>query len=504
LKRSSTAAAVGAIGSFLSLIVGAGSDLLLARRLGAHAATDAYFAGIAIPLALGGVLGASVTFTFVPVIAGSRKDGAQMSSRIVWDIAGGVALIGAVIAVLLGVFAHLVTAFVFARLPLPTHVLASAVLVRFATVMPCAALAELLIAVYYLRSAPALPSIVRLFPSGATFTYLLVESSPSVTSLAIVAAVGFIAQVVVLGVGLCWAPEFVFGQRVAHRRDLLRRALVATLPMLAGMLVYRSIPVIERSFLSAFPEGSIAAVAFASRIFQAAGGVFGAGLLAGMLGPVNDLVARAEWRALLDIVERACRILLFVLVPIALLYPATGPGPLSMVFGTRFTPSSLATCHLALCWYLAALPASSIGTVVGQVLYGMSETTRVTLIGVATTTLYVVLILTLRPLIGITAVPFAFAIEVFTGLLVTLRLLNARLRTVGSRGLALGEPLARDAALAALFALLLLFSRSVIGVSAVGTVALAGAALLGYFATSLALPEFFESKWLVKRLTGAM
>ena len=142
MKRNSTAAAVGALGSLLSLIIGAGSDLLLAWRFGAHAPTDAYFAGIAIPLALGGVLGASVTFTFVPILTASRDD-TRMSAGVLWDVAG-VALVGTVVAALLGVFADGVTTVVVARLPLPTHMLASAVLVRFAAAVPGAAHVRLL------------------------------------------------------------------------------------------------------------------------------------------------------------------------------------------------------------------------------------------------------------------------------------------------------------------------------------------------------------------------
>jgi putative peptidoglycan lipid II flippase len=480
---------------------GAGSDVALAWRVGARASTDAYFAGITIPLTVAGILGSAATFTFVPMLVAARQRSALQCAGVLWDVFAGLAMTGAVLAAAISVSADAITSTVFARLPPATHALATTVLVRFAAVIPFAALTEILTAAHYLRSRVYLPSAARLVPAGATFSYLLLAPSPSVVHLAEVSALGIAGQVAVLTLGLWRSPEFGLAGRVRAPRDVLRRAALATLPMVAGMLVYRSIPVVERSFLSAFPEGSIAAVAFASRIFQAAQGVLGAGLVASMLRPVNELVAAAEWERLAALVQRGCRVLLFLLVPVALVYAGMGPGPLRLTLARRFTPQALANAHIALSWYLVALVPAVLGTVVSQVLYAMSETTRVTVIGFYTTAHYVAAIPMTKPFIGIAAVPMAFAGEVLCGLVVTLWALNRRLRLRGAHGISLWPAVVRYGTLALLLALALAAARHALVASDLAAGGLSLLALAAYGATASRLPGLSsEPRWLLSRL----
>jgi putative peptidoglycan lipid II flippase len=421
-------------------------QMLIARLFGAGAAVDAFVAANTLPQYIVTVLIGTLPVVFIPVLTSWAEDSAR--------VAGGVMLIfgsATTLCALAGIaLAPQLIRLATPGLPTPTQQLAVKMAAILWPSIIASALVSLVTGLSHVRRQFTWPAAV---PVIGTFlnVLLLVILSPRLGIMsAAVAATANLAVQAALILPLAREPL----SRIAPRpwaHPGVREVLALLWPLVLSGFLIRAPLVVERYLASNMPPGSIAHVAYASRITILVSFLLSTGIATVTFPRLAENVASASYEMLGANFATAIRSMWVVAAP------ATAAGilfarPLVETFlqHGQFTAHDTDGVAMLLRVYLLAV-AGSIGMITGRTLYALKAMRLLAAVGAIEGLLYVVYTRLLVERIGVIGVAWGFVIYLLASVTWQIAVIRHRIQWRGASATAIA--LAKTAVAAILAAI---------------------------------------------------
>jgi putative peptidoglycan lipid II flippase len=396
------------------------SNMFIAARFGAGEDMDMYMAATTLPTLAALILGGSLVSTFLPVFAEYRQKDVLEGWKIVSTFINLSALVSSVFC----------AAAMFYALPLskamapglsPGQLSASADLMRW--LLPGIVLTvinELVSSVFYSNKRFLEPMLIKVIAPLLTILYVAAfASSLSLRSLVFATLTSGAVQTCILMFGLFREKTFHYSFSLDWRHPGVRKILGLMLPLVLGQVFYKILPGFDRWLASGMPVGSISHLSYATRLTSVVQPIIVSGISITGFSLMSDLAAKRDMPALKAAMARTIGFLLFLSVPLALMLCAFGEPVISLLFERgAFTSQDTRATYLAFAIYALSLPATTVGSVIGQGFYIFQDTRTPAILGVFEIAAYMAMCLALASLIGFLAIPASYDIYFYLSCLV--------------------------------------------------------------------------------------
>ncbi|MGE3549686.1 MAG: murein biosynthesis integral membrane protein MurJ [Geobacter sp.] len=398
--------------SIAGLALGFVSTCVIAAVFGAGRQMDVFFAAITIPTFINSILCSSLSFTFIPVLAEYGATDKKDTDEIISGF-----LLGSLLVSFLLCLMMIGTAPLLMRKIAPgftdSEVIQSSNLLRWLLPVIIFTVAnELLSSVYYSFSKFLLPSLVKLLiPIFTIFLVLALHPVMETRSIVIAMLAGSMVQSCILFIGLLRMHGASFILRPILNHPGILKIVKLMVPLLLGLTASRALPFIDRHFLSALGQGSIAHVEYGLKLLSAIPPVIVSGIAITLFPVMAKHASLKQWDELILLISKGMRLLFFLSIPFVLLLGPYSCKIVSLVFQRgAFTFADSVAVGSVFGFYLLALPAIAIGTIIGQTHYVLQNTNTVALLSVLQVAIYTSIIALILPWKGYIAIPISYAI----------------------------------------------------------------------------------------------
>jgi putative peptidoglycan lipid II flippase len=488
VRHVALAAAVVALGSVVSRLLGLIREAVMAALFGATGATDAFVAASAVPQMVYDLLiGGAISAALVPVFVDAAEDEERLG-RLVSAVLTLAAIVLAGLALILGLFAPWVVGLLASGFG-PEQQAEAVPMVRVmlgAVVLQ--GLAGILMAVLYARrrfGAPAFAAAA--YNGGIIVVALLLHQVLGVYALVVGVLVGAAGQ---LALQLPALGRLRLGPLFDLDRPEVRTILRLYAPVALGMVVTIIGIVIDRNLASRLAEGSLSVMNYATRLIQLPLGLVAtatsiavlptlakhASALAAPDGAGED--PEADRRGYRETLLFGIRVVLLLMVPATAGLIVLREPLVQLLFERgRFGEVETARTALVFLAYAPQLPFTAVDQLLIVAFYARKDTRTPVLVGVAGVLLYLVSALALIGPLDVAGLALANAIQNSAHGIVLLALLERSGAGLLSRPLA-GFCLKLLLATLGMAVALWLFAGIAFG-NVAGMAGLAGALLLG-------------------------
>lgn len=453
-------------------IAAVGFEIGLAARFGTGAEADALAVALLLVITPSLELTAWVSTVFLPLYVAAREAGTNAAAFLRRAAAALLALT-ALLAAGIGVLAPALS-----ELVAPVAAGITGVLVRgFVPLLVLMPAAALLMAVLQAHGRFQIPALRQLFWYGgglAAVVFAARAAGPVAVPMGM--AGGLLVFVVLLAIRARTALPPDGGASDAGAR--LTRAGALLIPLaLVSIVNYFNIA-FERAIAARLPEGSVAALTYASRLMSFPFNLFIVNATTMLLPALATFVSRRDEPALAAVVAHAARLAIVFVTPLAALAIALAePGTRVLLEHGAFSSESTGRTATALAWYapgFIAMAAVQVLYRTYQALHAVWRLAVVSTIGIASS---IVLMPTLVALIGYRGLPLAASLTMAVLLVAMLAGLRRRLPGLVPVVAAV-IPRAAAAGLAALVAAWI--ARALVGSDVLALVAGGGAGVGAY------------------------
>lgn len=377
-KRQNVAksAAMIAIFTLLSKVLGFVREVMIASRYGSGMETDTYFVAMTATVIIVGTLGAALNTTLIPIFSeiGERR-GTNGQLKYLNNILNLVFLSTLILAILGFIFSPLIISVLakgfkgeqfdlavkLNRVGLPiiiflgfTHVLSG-----------------------FLHSKQVFgPHAIMGFPYNAIFLIYLFFFSKN-TNIAILMGVSVIATSTQFLIQLPAVRHlgYRYSLNVNLHDPYLRKAMLLVLPVLIGSAVQQINVIIDKTLASDLVGGSISALTYSSRINELIISVFVAAIATVVFPMLSAAFSRNDTELVKDIFKQGVNIILIITIPatIGIILLAK---PMVFLFFQRGAFDDLATTMTsgALVFYAIGLVGASLRLMLNKVFYSFQDT----------------------------------------------------------------------------------------------------------------------------------
>ncbi len=421
--------ALTAILSALWLIVVYATQVLLAAWFGAGKEMDAYLAATSVPFFLATLLLEALHLAFVPVFIEHRARGEtaaaqQMVGAILFALVLGLGVVS-VAGVLISPFLIRVLAPGFdpERLTLATgmsRIIFPSVL--FLTV------AGFLNSLHYAHKRFLVPALSPLLSASVNLA-IIAALAPriGITSSALGTLFGSLAQCLL---ALPLLREHGIRLNISNLRNTAL-AEVARLAgwRIAGDLLGKATPVVDRWLASGLAVGSISYLGYATRIIEFALGLIGRSINAVLFPLLAERAADEDIASLSRAVSVGMRMTALVALPISAIVLVLREPVVRVLFQRNaFDAAATQGVSLVLVGYVGIFAANALGGQIVQTLYALKQSRAIAAISIIGSLGYIVGAITLTPRWGVLGLAVALSLNYLFNLLAYAFLLFRKLR----------------------------------------------------------------------------
>jgi putative peptidoglycan lipid II flippase len=391
-------------------------------RLGVGTATDALFAGTAVPQVVLAVVSGSLMHVLVPLLAGEE---AGAFGQAAWGFFLGITLLFGLFAVLLSVAAPLWVSWLLPGFSGAARDL-TVVLTRIQLIgMVFTASLSVLWSAYHARNrfiwaelAPVLASVLAL----AALVPALPRYGVAAAAWASVARSGLPVIFLLPGLGRWHAPRW--------RSPAMMAAWKRLRPLLAGTAYYKTDPLVDRFLSSMAPAGGLSILYIGQQIWGAAGTIINKAIAAPMVPLLAVQAKLKSWAAF----QKTFRLRLVWMAVLTgsgfLLFLAVGEPLLRLLIGHGgVTAQNVAALWRIMVGLAGVLIAGAMGQITSTTFYAFGDTKTPTRLSIVTYTIYVPAKVLAFLSFGLMGVAVATSLFVLVNLLLQMTLLGPAIRS---------------------------------------------------------------------------
>lgn len=420
------AASLVALLAALGMAAGYARDAGMAAIFGASATSDAFFIGTLIPTVLGTILiTGALTPALIPVLARQDSKAAEKLFNLILSIVSVLLLLVCFVVAwqvvpLVNFLAPgadaerlmLSARFVLITLPALWLLGVAAVLGAFANV----------------RGSFGVPASSALFVNGAMFAAVLFSARSEQLELVAWGMVAGAALLVLVQWVQLWRHGWHFFPRLARDPGAFQ-VLRLFLPLLAFILLAQTVPVIERRIAAGFPSGELSHVAYAGKLYQIPATLLPASFAVVLFPALVHLLRQEKNSGYVELLREGISGILFVMLPASGLILFAAPAIVRVVFQRgAFLPQDTVATAMLLRYYALAIVPGGLLLVLTRGFHARRDMLTPLWIGIFNTALYAGTAWYLGALIGLVALPLAFAFSQVTGTVITLCVLVWQLK----------------------------------------------------------------------------
>ncbi|NPV52135.1 MAG: murein biosynthesis integral membrane protein MurJ [Firmicutes bacterium] len=433
LIRASLAVSAGAI---LSKVLGFVREMVIAARFGATAHVDAYVIAQGLPGLLFAAIGGALGTVVIPLFTSKRvKEGEDCAFRMAGTIWNVVAL-GAIILI------------IFGEVAMPWLVRLVAPGFRGAVFNETVILGRILMPAAFFTGVGLLAR--GMLNSLQHFTVpAFADPVQNIIIIAIVLTFGHIfgirglAAGTLLGMGaqlfMIWPVlarrGFHPGLRIDWRMPELREILLLTMPVLVGTGIGTINALVDRMLASGLPEGNVAAMNYAMRVYTLPMVLWGTALGTVLYPTMTEFAAASEWGRIADSIRRGLRLAAFGLLPMSAgLIILSGPITKLVYERGVFDPRATSLTASVMAMYSIGVVAISWRDIAGRAFYALHDTLTPLWTGVLAVGVNIGLNLALVGIMGSRGLALATAVASWVGALSLAWLLEGKLARADREG----------------------------------------------------------------------
>lgn len=404
-------------------------NLILASKFGVGNEMDCYLVATAFPLYLITILAGSLSVTFIPAFVDKKNNEER------WNLMGSILFLsvvtGAAILAIIFVFSFQLIDLQSPGFSAEMRAYSALLLKWYVIVLLFTIINEVFAGIFYSMGEFMIPALNKIISPIITISIVYVMGS-DVSALIIVWAnvAGVLVQTILL------LQKFIReGYRIQIGNKIFSQEVQSVLklmtPLLIGSIFYKSLPVFDKYFLSKMTSGSISVINYSQKLFLASAQILGAALSMQIFSHLAQLASELKHDELSRLLNRLVKLGLFVTIPVAGLCYFFSDEIIRLVYERgEFTSANTADVVINFKVYMLALPAVILGTIISQGLYVMKDTLSPFYIGMVEILLYLALCYFLVGIIGITALPIAYATYFYFSVIVLGVILARKLKFV--------------------------------------------------------------------------
>ena len=371
----------------LSKILGFGREMALGAVFGISYQTDAYLVAMSVPTVLFSNFFGPLQATTIPVYTRYLQEGKARARTLAGSLFYSVAFLSLASAILGFIFAPCLVRILAPKFSGGTYALTVELARIMIPAIPFVALAPVIIAFFHSHRSFLLPAAVG-FPFNVIliFAILYFGSRYGITAVAMALVIALASQLLMLVPGLFRLKIIRWDNRGFDYAGV-KEIFILTVPVLIGLIGNDINLLVDRILASGLPEGSIAALGFASRLNSMPHALFGVTLLTVFYPQLSQLAVDnkiAEFRLCF---ERAAAAILFFLFPATVGFLILRRPIIQVLFEREaFDEYATTMTAIALLYYSLSLIAWALSGLINRAFYSLHDTktpVKLTFISVA-------------------------------------------------------------------------------------------------------------------------
>lgn len=426
--------------SGIGIVVGFAREVVIAVKLGATSGTDAFLVASTIPTLVHTLLiGGALSIVLVPVITEYLTEGRDEQAWRTVNTTINSLLLSVGTLVILGMMnSRKLVRVIAPGFDSQTAQLAAYMTVILLPVVLLTTVSAVLSAVLNCRHSFAIPALRQPVYNLVIISSLFILFRHfGVASLAWGALAGGVCQLILVGNTL---RKTGFGYRfvLALEDEGLKRLILLSLPTFLATGVGQFAAIVERMLASLVPSGSIAALNFASKIWQLPVVLISSSIPTVLFANFSAHVAERNFVELRTNLSRALRLLLFVLIPLALWLIIFRDPIIQLVFRYgAFDERAVAMTSIALGYYAVGMPSQVINPLFSTVLFALQDTKTAAILSVLSLVLNILLDLLLVNPLQHAGLALGAALSAVANTMISSLVVRTRLRYVEDKSLLL-------------------------------------------------------------------
>lgn len=373
--------------TILSKVLGFGREMALGAVFGISYQTDAYLVAMSVPTVLFSNFFGPLQATTIPVYTRYLQEGKTKARALAGSLFCSVAFLSLASATLGFIFAPHLVRILAPKFSGETYALTVELARIMIPAIPFVALAPVITAFFHSHRSFLVPAAVG-FPFNVIliFAILYFGSRYGITAVAMALVIALASQLLILFPGLFRLKIIKWGNRDFDYAGV-KEIFILTVPVLIGLIGNDINLLVDRILASGLPEGSIAALGFASRLNSMPHALFGVTVLTVFYPQLSRLAVDNKIAEFRLCIERAAAAILFLLLPatVGLLILRR---PIIQVLFERAAFDEYATSmtSIALLYYSLSLIAWALSSLVNRAFYSFYDTktpVKLTFISVA-------------------------------------------------------------------------------------------------------------------------
>ena len=396
---------------------------------------DCYNASITIPNYISVVLGGALSYTFIPFIVKNNNNSNQ------WALVNNIISIFIVsigfITILVIWFAPEIMKIIAPGFKENQIKYSSELLTLYFPIILFSCLNELVASIFYSKNIYFTPLLNKLISPIITITFIfLFSSSSNVKSLIYASVVSAIIQLIFLLIILIKKENFLFKFRINFKDLDVIELLKLMIPLILSSLICKFFPIIDSIILSKLPIGNISRINYANKLQLVIGSILNSIFSIQVFSLLSNYAANKEYDKIKNKISFFIRTMLFISIPIAILFLFFGENIIRLLLEREnFTSSDTKMVTEYFKIYILALPAISIGAVVSQGLYVIPDSKSVMLVGLFETIFYLVVCILIFETFKSQSIPIAYVINFNLSVLILICILRKKLKQGGGIGI---------------------------------------------------------------------
>ncbi len=396
--------------NFLSLVLRLIAGAIIASIFGVSPELDAYFLGVTIPNFLSSILAPAIGVICIPILSECKAKYGNLQNPYFGELFLKLTIFISVVLIFLWFFADRLIGMISSQPSIYHHSISVEVMKISLIQVFFAVVFELFSAMHFLEQRFLLPNLLKVVGSLIfIFGALFLSQHFGVTGLGYYNLFAFGIQFLILFLitkkGAWWPSRLNIISKTDHSIFGL------LIPLVFGMLSYRSLPVIERWVASGMEESTISILTYANRLIELPQQLITSGLISALFPIIVQLEIEGKRGDINSILFRIIKYVLFIYIPLAMLLTFYGFPFVQLLFerGEFSFVDSQRTFEVFSVW-VCSLPVMGVCSVIGQCYYVHKNTKVVALMGMLETLVFVCALFLLLQRFSILAFPLAYLI----------------------------------------------------------------------------------------------
>ena len=414
--------------SVVSKVLGFGREMALGAVFGISRQTDAYLVAMGVPTVLFNNLFNPLQATTIPVYTRYLQGGKTEARTLAGSLFFSVAFLSLASAVLGFIFAPSLVRILAPKFSGETYELTVELVRIMIPAIPFVALAPVITAFFHSHRSFLVPAAVG-FPFNVILiiAILVFGSRYGIAAVAMALVIALASQLLMLFPGLFWLKIVRWGNRGFDYAGV-KEIFILTVPVLIGLIGNDINLLVDRMLASGLPEGSIAALGFASRLNSMPHALFGVTLLTVFYPQLSRLATENNIAGFKSSLERAAAAIMFLLVPAAVGFMVLRTPIIQVLFQREaFDEHATVMTSVALLYYAISLPAVPLIGLLTRAFYSLRDTKTPLIVTFTSVTLNIVLNLVLIRFMAHAGLALATSISTLAALGLTYFLLDLKI-----------------------------------------------------------------------------